>query len=62
MLDFETRVDGRYVNSHSGDGMVVATATGSTACVVCGGPIVDPSLDVLVMAPVCPHTLSTGRS
>jgi NAD+ kinase len=59
MLDFETRVDGRYVNSHSGDGMVVATATGSTAYALsCGGPIVDPSLDVLVMAPVCPHTLS----
>jgi len=59
MLDFETRVDGRFVNSHSGDGMVIATATGSTAYALsCGGPIVDPRLDVLVMAPVCPHTLS----
>lgn len=59
MLDFETRVDGRFVNSHSGDGLVVATATGSTAYALsCGGPIVDPQLDVLVMAPVCPHTLS----
>jgi NAD+ kinase len=59
MLDFETRVDGRYVNSHSGDGLVVATATGSTAYALsCGGPIVDPALNVLVMAPVCPHTLS----
>ena len=59
MLDFQTRVDGRYLNSHRGDGMVVATATGSTAYALsCGGPIVDPRLDVLVMAPICPHTLS----
>ena len=59
MLDFQTRVGGRYLNSHRGDGLVVATATGSTAYALsCGGPIVDPSLDVLVMAPICPHTLS----
>jgi NAD+ kinase len=59
MLDFQTLVDGRYLNSHRGDGMVIATATGSTAYALsCGGPIVDPRLDVLVMAPICPHTLS----
>lgn len=59
MLDFETRIDGRYVNSHGGDGLVVATATGSTAYALsCGGPIVDPRLNVLVVAPISPHTLS----
>jgi NAD+ kinase len=59
MLDFQTLVGGRYLNSHRGDGLVVATATGSTAYALsCGGPIVDPCLDVLVMAPICPHTLS----
>lgn len=59
MLMFETRIDGRYVNSHGGDGMVVATATGSTAYALsCGGPIVEPRLDVLVVAPISPHTLS----
>jgi NAD+ kinase len=59
MLDFETRVDGRYVNSHAGDGIIVASATGSTAYALsCGGPIVEPHLDVLVLAPICPHTLS----
>jgi NAD+ kinase len=59
MLDFEVNVNGRYVNSHAGDGIVVATATGSTAYALsCGGPIVEPHLDVLVLAPICPHTLS----
>jgi NAD+ kinase len=59
MMDFETWIDGRYVNTHAGDGIVIASATGSTAYALsCGGPIVDPHLDVLVIAPICPHTLS----
>lgn len=59
MLDFQTRVGGRYVNTHAGDGIVVASATGSTAYALsCGGPIIEPQLDALVMAPICPHTLS----
>jgi NAD+ kinase len=69
MLDFETWIDGAYVNTHGGDGLVVASATGSTAYALsCGGPIVAPHLDALVVAPICPHTLSdrpivvSGRS
>jgi NAD+ kinase len=59
MLDFATRVGGRYVNTHAGDGIVVASATGSTAYALsCGGPIIEPHLDAVVMAPICPHTLS----
>jgi NAD+ kinase len=59
MLDFETHLDGAYVNTHAGDGVVVASPTGSTAYALsCGGPIVEPHLDVLVVAPICPHTLS----
>jgi NAD+ kinase len=59
MVDFSTHVNGVYVNKHAGDGIVVASATGSTAYALsCGGPIVEPHLDVVVVAPICPHTLS----
>jgi NAD+ kinase len=59
MLDFETWIDDRYVNTHGGDGIVIATATGSTAYALsCGGPILYPELDAIVLAPICPHTLS----
>ncbi|MCP5089551.1 MAG: NAD(+) kinase [Gammaproteobacteria bacterium] len=59
MVDFSTRVDGVFVNTHSGDGMIVATPTGSTAySLSCGGPIISPHLDAVVVVPVCPHTLT----
>jgi NAD+ kinase len=59
MLDFVTMVDGTYVNTHRGDGLIVATPTGSTAYALsCGGPIIQPEVDALVMVPICPHTLS----
>jgi NAD+ kinase len=59
LLDYETWIDGQYVNTHGGDGVIVASATGSTAYALsCGGPIIHPHLDALVIAPICPHTLS----
>ena len=59
MLEYQTVVDGQYVNTHGGDGFIAATPTGSTAYALsCGGPIVEPSMDAIVLAPICPHTLS----
>jgi NAD+ kinase len=59
LLDFTTDIDGSYVNMHRGDGLIVATPTGSTAYALsCGGPIIQPNVDAFVMVPICPHTLS----
>jgi NAD+ kinase len=59
MVELETWIGGQFVNTHGGDGIVIASSTGSTAYALsCGGPIIHPSLEVLVIAPISPHTLS----
>lgn len=61
MIEFETYIDGKFLNSQRADGILVATPTGSTAySMSAGGPIldVDSNLDALILASVCPHTLS----
>jgi len=59
MVELETRIDDCFVNRHGGDGLVIASSTGSTAYALsCGGPIIHPSLGAVVIAPISPHTLS----
>lgn len=59
MITVHTYLNGEFLNSYWGDGLIVATPTGSTAySLSCGGPIIFPKSNVLVITPVAPHSLT----
>ena len=59
-LNFNVYVDGHLLNNLNADGIIVATATGSTAYnLSAGGPLVEPKAQLMLLTPVCAHTLNT---
>jgi NAD+ kinase len=59
LIELAIQVDDIYINTFVADGIVIATPTGSTAySLAAGGPILAPTLDAIVITPICPHTIS----
>lgn len=59
LIRLRTCVDDQFVTMYPADGIIVATATGSTGySLSAGGPLIHPTLPVLVITPICPHALN----
>ena len=59
IIKLNVYVNGQFLNEYNADGVIVTTATGSTGYnLSAGGPIVDPKAQLIMLTPICPHTLN----
>lgn len=60
IIDFKVYVNNEYLNLYSADGIIISTPTGSTAYnLSAGGPILEPTANIMAITPICSHTLSS---
>ena len=61
LIHFDIYVNGSFLNSYEADGVILSTPTGSTAYnLSAGGPVVEPTASLIVITPICSHSLNTS--